>query len=82
MLRLHFWRRPPMLTEKQYKELTSQQVSALEGKPHLNPIEVLSDGDLLMTDNESKPDYPLGPYILTKDGKIQDVNYHYSNYHK
>ena len=62
--------------------LTPQQINTLESCPHLDPIEVLSDGDLLVIDNESKPDYTLGPYILTKDGKIQGVDYHYSNYHK
>jgi len=67
-------------------ELTEEQRYILEQNRHLVPVERLGDGDWLVLDNvppqsDVFPDGHFGPYILTIDGKLHDVNYHYSECH-
>lgn len=66
---------------------TAAQERLLCDNPHLIAVERLSDGDLLVVDNQPAPPNffptgPYGPYVLTRDGKVQDVNYHFAVYHK
>ena len=56
---------------------TSEQEAILRTNKHLEPAYKLYDGDWLVSD--VNPDF--GPYILTTDGLIQDVEYHYLKYH-
>jgi hypothetical protein len=62
--------------------LTPEQMAILARTVHLVVVEALADGDLLALDTgaanpEVFPDGHFGPFILTGDGKVQDVNYHY-----
>ncbi len=66
--------------------LTPCQLGILARAVHLVVVEVLADGDLLVLDTGAAnpavfPDGHFGPFILTGDGKIQDVNYHYRHSH-
>jgi hypothetical protein len=77
--------RKPNVTDLKL-EKTPQQEVLLMHNPHLVAAERLSDGDWLLLDKGSAPDriFPnghYGPYILTTDGKVQNVNYHYATYH-
>ena len=67
------------------RNLTADQAELLANNPHLTPVEVLSDGDILVLDlEETNPEvFPdgFGPYILTTDGRVQGVNYHYRHSH-
>lgn len=62
---------------------TKPQTERLESCPHLREVSFLEDGDLLVVDVVKPHDtgvFPyghFGPYILTRTGKIQDVNFHY-----
>lgn len=55
---------------------TDLQKWMLDSNPHFLPVEMLSDGDILVIDIEG-----YGPYILCKNGYIQVVEYHYKHYH-
>ncbi len=58
--------------------LSPGQVGVLENNPHLIPRDMLPDGDMLVSDRDQE----FGPYILTRDGAVQDIPYHYEQYHK
>jgi hypothetical protein len=70
---------------------TQAQATFLERNSHLVPVERLADGDLLCLDRMQWPEEawkntPLegehfGPYVLTTDGKVQGVTYHYEREH-
>ncbi len=64
--------------------MTPKQQSMLAQNPHLVVAATLEDGDMLVLDNQPAANFPsghFGPYILTKSGALQDVNYHYSQQH-
>jgi hypothetical protein len=67
-------------------KMTSEQKYLLDKNPHLIPVSRLDDGDWLVLDSEGPKGQPgsidlYGPYILTLDGKVQEVNYHFAKYH-
>ena len=76
----------PELRREFYAAALTPEQQALFGKNrHLVPVSRLDDGDWLVLDNQD-PGYHwalthFGPYVLTRDGKVQDVNYHYKVYH-
>ena len=57
--------------------MTSEQRAVLADTPYLVALDELPDGDLLVEDKDG-----YGPYILTRDGKVQEVKYHYHIWHK
>ena len=66
-------------------KLTYRQRAVIGSTTHLQVLEILPDGDALVADlgtaiSDSFPGH-FGPYILTKNGLIQDIHYHYSNFH-
>jgi hypothetical protein len=69
------------------KHCTSSQAKFLrDNMSHLEMVSMLEDGDMLIVDNGKPMDSTwnnghYGPYILTREGHLQDVNYHYSKYH-
>jgi hypothetical protein len=64
-------------TPKHTLKLSQVQVGILEKNPHLIPRDILPDGDMLVSDQDQE----FGPYILTRDGTVHDVEYHYDKYH-
>ena len=61
---------------------TPAQEKILKEYTHFIPVEMLSDGDILVLDRDSDPEtLCLGPYVVMKNGFIQDINYHYRLYH-
>jgi len=66
---------------------TSKQAKFLrENMTHLEMVSMLDDGDMLIVDTGKPMDSSwnnghYGPYVLTTDGKLQDVNYHYAHEH-
>lgn len=67
---------------------TQQQQHQLHKNPHRKVLDKLIDGDLLIVFTINRPienlDHPHPesiPYILTKDGKVQGIGYHYRYYH-
>lgn len=74
---------------KQDRSLTEAQGCTLGKNLHLVFASMLDDGDCLILDSDG-PDHRslqylyaphYGPYVLTTDGKVQDVNYHYATHH-
>ena len=64
--------------------MSEAQERSLYKNSHLKPVSWLDDHDLLVVDTQEAPGEPLGhfgPYILDRDGSIQDVNYHFSKQH-
>ena len=65
--------------------MTGYQQNLLDKNPHLVVVSNLDDGDVLVLDNQSAsdvfPNWHFGPYVLTKAGYMQDVNYHYRFHH-
>ncbi len=68
--------------------VTPQQTQLLASNPHLVPVELLIDGDVLALDvldlSDSDPHEGTqlyGPYILTTDGQLQPITNHYRNHH-
>ena len=66
--------------------LTPEQLAILARTAHLVVVEVLADGDLLVLDTGTAnpdvfPDGHFGPYVLTGNGWLQGVNYHYRHSH-
>jgi hypothetical protein len=60
---------------------TDAQAELLGKNPHLVPVADLGDGDILVLDKQ-QPNGELeighfGPYVLTTEGYVQDVNMHY-----
>lgn len=67
---------------------TTYQDAVLRNNPHLQIASMLDDDDLLILDTTPDLHHPtgthpqvFGPYILLRNGYIQDVNYHYRFYH-
>ena len=66
---------------------TPEQERFLGRNQHIIVLAVLPDNDLLCTDTDAQCDHAghvireWGPYILTRDAKLQSVNYHYRYYH-
>lgn len=68
---------------------TPEQLLVLGKNSHLVFASMLGDGDCLILDSGGPGSQTLqylyaphyGPYVLTKDGKIQDVNYHFATHH-
>ena len=68
------------------EHLTREQVNLLGANTHLLAVSTLEDGDLLVLDTSPTspdvfPDGHFGPYVLTTEGHLQDVNYHYREHH-
>lgn len=63
--------------QKGVSVMTEAQEQVIKENGHLVPLAALPDGDWLVGD--VVPDF--GPYVLTTDGRVQGVNYHYSRYH-
>ena len=64
--------------------MSEAQERSLYKNSHLKPVSWLDDHDLLVVDTQEAPGEPLGhfgPYILDRDGSIQDVNYHFNKHH-
>lgn len=57
--------------------LTRHQLRVLNDNDHLVHGGQLDDGDLLVLDKLAG----AGPYVLTRDGKVQGVDYHYHRHH-
>ena len=69
---------------------TPQQQELLAANDHFIPAAILDDGDVLILEDAG----PLGGpyegghiakylvYLLTRDGKVQGLSYHYQNYHE
>jgi len=69
------------------KRFSQAQINLLARNDHLVAVEVLTDGDLLVLDTgtanlEAFLDGHFGPYILTRNGRLQGVNYHYRHGHR
>jgi hypothetical protein len=66
-----------------WESMTGEQREIYVKNPHLVPAALLPDGDWLILDAGpvGANGEPMGPYILTRDGKVQRVNYHYRYYH-
>ncbi len=68
---------------------TKYQFEILEKCPHFIPIAKLPDGDILVVDKTTiaASDHFItgashyGPYVVTLNGFVQDINYHYAKYH-
>ena len=61
---------------------TPAQEKILKDYTHFIPVEMLSDGDILVLDRDCDPEtLRLGPYVLMQNGFIQDVTYHYRTNH-
>jgi hypothetical protein len=65
---------------------TPEQQQVLERNTHLRRVSTLEDGDLLIidlgiADRSVFPNGHFGPYVLTKEGYVQDVNFHYQMHH-
>jgi hypothetical protein len=61
---------------------TPAQEKILKDYTHFIPVEMLSDGDILVLDRDCDPEtLRLGPYVLMQNGFIQDVTYHYRANH-
>jgi len=61
---------------------TPAQEKILKEYTHFIPVEMLSDGDILVLDRDSDPEtLCLGPYAVMKNGFIQEIDYHYRLYH-
>ena len=64
--------------------MTAAQKQLLDANLHLFAVARLEDGDLLVVDMQPAETFPnghYGPYVLTKNGYLHDVNYHYGKYH-
>lgn len=66
--------------------LSKAQKALLDSSSHLLAVSCLDDNDLLVLDlgkpqTESWNNGHYGPYVLTVNGDLQDVNYHYAHYH-
>ena len=53
-----------------------EQKHLLKANSYFIPVEILSDGDILMMDILG-----FGPYIMCKDGRVHSVDYHYKHHH-
>lgn len=66
-------------------ELTDQQKAALATMPLMIAVDTLPDGDVLVLDREHpRPHQAIryfGPYILTREGALHAVNWHYRTHH-
>ena len=63
---------------------TQGQQYTLKKYPNLRVAQSLEDGDLLVLDTQRSlisVTGNSGPYIITRDGALQDVNYHYQTRH-
>lgn len=66
---------------------TDAQNHALNILQHILVLNTLPDGDMLVADKDAATDqrgvviHEFGPYILTRDGALQSVPYHYHHYH-
>lgn len=58
-------------------DLTIEQWEVFVNCSHLTLASRLEDGDVLVLDENEL----FGPYVLTRDGKVQDVYWHYQKYH-
>lgn len=68
--------------------MTPEQAKVLSKNTYLVPVSKLKDGDLLCLDKTEVTTGPFaegpghfGPYILTREGWIQDPHYHYRYHH-
>ena len=76
------------MTDTQFRYTPAQQ-EMIAKNDHLVPVDVLADGDVLVLEDAG----PLGGsyegthiakylvWVLTCDGKVQGLSYHYQNYH-
>ena len=67
---------------------TQAQKDRLETDSYLFPIELLSDGDLLCVEeapsniaDQTEDDNPFLSFILTEDGLLQGIRFHYRYHH-
>lgn len=64
---------------------THAQANFLVLNDHLRAVSRLEDGDLLIVDlgenDRENSSGHFGPYVLTVDALLQDVNYHFKNSH-
>lgn len=67
---------------------TQAQQDLLQENPQFEVLDRLTDGDLLIADQIDRPTAALEhphrqstPYVLTRDGKVQEVGYHYRYFH-
>ena len=63
---------------------TPAQAKILQRNPHLMPVDMLHDGDILLIDTADFPraeaclmEPRFGPYVLTQNGRVQDLTTHY-----
>lgn len=69
----------------QVDKLTDYQYKFLKDNDHLAAVSFLDDGDVLVLDlvaARERPEGHFGPYVLTGEGKLQLVNYHYAVGHQ
>ena len=69
---------------------TPEQQQLLADNDHFIPAAILDDGDLMILQDAGPMGGPYEgehiakylPYVLTRDGKVQGLSYHYQNYHE
>lgn len=76
------------LKKGESKMHTKAQTKRLEKNKRFQVLDTLTDGDLLIVDPVNRPtsalDHPhteSAPFILTREGKVHEIGYHYRYYH-
>ena len=67
-----------MMDQHDYRP-TAAQREIIGKNQHLYLLDVLPDGDLLVGDTD---DRGYGPYVVTRDGRVQSIYHHYHTYHR
>ena len=65
--------------ETQYSK---SQIDLLAKNRHFESLSMLDDGDLLVVDIATTTTTDARPYVLTRDGRVQSIQYHYRYSHR